>query len=60
MKKLTKQEQFVSDMIRCRGIAFARLGMQVEVAGDFGTIVGMNSGANLDVSFDLFENCFIR
>ena len=51
MKKMTKAEQFVADMKRCRGIDFARLGMQVEVAGDIGTIVGMNSSANLDVVF---------
>lgn len=38
-------------MKRCRGIDFARIGMQVEVAGDIGTIVGMNSSANLDVKF---------
>lgn len=50
-RKLTKAEQFVADMKRCRGIDFARIGMQVEVAGDIGTIVGMNSSANLDVKF---------
>lgn len=50
-RKLTKSEQFVADMKRCRGIDFARIGMQVEVDGDIGTIVGMNSSANLDVKF---------
>jgi hypothetical protein len=49
--KLTKAEQFIADMKRCRGIDFARIGMQVEVEGDIGTIVGMNSSANLDVVF---------
>lgn len=47
----TKAEQFIADMKRCRGIDFARIGMQVEVDGDIGTIVGMNSCANLDVVF---------
>lgn len=51
MKKLTKAEQFVADMKRCRGIEFARVGMQIEVDGDIGTIVGMNGSANLDVVF---------
>lgn len=51
MKKLTKDEQFVADMVRCRGIDFAKLGMMVEVYGDIGTIVGMNGSANLDVVF---------
>lgn len=50
-RKLTKAEQFVADMTRCRGIDFARIGMQVEVNGDIGTIVGMNGSANLDVKF---------
>ena len=50
-RKLTKAEQFVADMKRCRGIDFARIGMQIEVDGDIGTIVGMNSSANLDVKF---------
>lgn len=51
MTKLTKEAQFIADMIRCRDMDWVRLGMQVEVAGDMGTIVGMNSGANLDVVF---------
>jgi hypothetical protein len=51
VKKLTKSEKFIEDMIRCRGIDFARIGMQVEVAGDIGTIVGMNLAGNLDVVF---------
>lgn len=49
--RLSKADQFVADMKRCRGIDFARIGMQVEVDGDMGTIVGMNSSANLDVVF---------
>lgn len=49
---MTKKEQkFVDDMIRCRGMDFVRLGMMVEVEGQMGTIVGMNSSANLDVVF---------
>lgn len=51
VRKLTKAEQFIADMKRCRGIDFARIGMQIEVDGDIGTIVGMNSSANLDVKF---------
>jgi hypothetical protein len=50
-KKLTKAAQFVEDMFRLRNITFARIGMLVEVAGDIGTIRGMNSSANLDVVF---------
>lgn len=46
-----KQQQFIEDMKRLRGIDFARLGMLVEVSGDSGTIVGMNRSANLDVVF---------
>jgi hypothetical protein len=49
--RLSKADQFIADMKRCRGIDFARIGMQVEVDGNMGTIVGMNSGANLDVVF---------
>ncbi|MGQ6549756.1 hypothetical protein ACUNEV_19760 [Serratia sp. IR-2025] len=48
---MSKEKQFIKDMIRCRGIDFARLGMMVEVYGDLGTIVGMNGSANLDVVF---------
>ncbi|OCJ24586.1 hypothetical protein [Serratia sp. 14-2641] len=48
---MNKEKQFIKDMIRCRGIDFARLGMMVEVYGDQGTIVGMNGSANLDVVF---------
>ncbi|WP_025122401.1 MULTISPECIES: hypothetical protein [unclassified Serratia (in: enterobacteria)] len=48
---MSKEKQFIEDMIRCRGIDFARLGMMVEVYGDQGTIVGINSSANLDVVF---------
>ncbi len=50
-RKKSKAEQFQADMIRCRDIEFARLGMMVEVDGDMGTIVGMNDSANLDVRF---------
>ncbi|WP_342753774.1 hypothetical protein AAGQ96_13000 [Pantoea sp. MBD-2R] len=46
-----KEKQFIDDMIRCRGIEFARIGMMVEVYGDIGTIAGMNGSANLDVVF---------
>jgi hypothetical protein len=46
-----KEKKFVEDMKRCRGIEFARIGMMVEVDGHIGTIVGMNSSANLDVVF---------
>lgn len=46
-----KERKFIDDMIRCRRIDFARLGMMVEVYGDIGTIVGMNGSANLDVVF---------
>lgn len=49
--RLSKAGQFVADMKRCRGIDFARIGMQVEVDGNMGTIVGMNRSANLDVRF---------
>lgn len=51
MTRLSKADQFIADMKRCRGIDFARIGMQVEVDGDMGTIAGMNSSANLDVVF---------
>ena len=37
--------------IRLRSIEFAKIGMMIEVDGDLGTIVGMNSSANLDVQF---------
>lgn len=47
----SKNQIFVEDMIRCRGINFAKIGMMVEVDGDRGTIVGMNHSANLDVVF---------
>lgn len=46
-----KEEQFIADMIRCRGIEFARLGMKVEFEGEAGTIVGINSSSNLEVKF---------
>ncbi|MGU5698598.1 hypothetical protein ACV1D9_15730 [Aeromonas allosaccharophila] len=46
-----KAAQFKADMLRCRGIEFAELGMMVEVDGDMGTIEGMNGSANLNVRF---------
>lgn len=49
MKK--KEQEFIKEMIRLRGIDFARLGMMVEVRGDPGTIKGINNSANLDVVF---------
>lgn len=51
MEKTKKEAQFRSDMMRCRGIEFAKLGMMVEVDGDIGTIEGMSGSANLDVRF---------
>ncbi|WP_426106337.1 hypothetical protein [Massilia sp. TSP1-1-2] len=51
MKKVSKADQFIADMIRCRGMDWVRIGMQIEVSGDMGTIMGMNSSANLDVVF---------
>ena len=47
----SKEQKFLDDMKRCRGIEFARLGMMVEVDGHLGTIVGINRSANLDVVF---------
>ena len=49
--KSKKAAQFKADMLRCRGIEFAELGMMVEVDGDIGTIEGINGSANLDVRF---------
>lgn len=48
---MTKAEQFIADMERVRGITFARIGMQVEVCGEIGTIAGMNHSGNLDVRY---------
>jgi len=45
-----KQQHFVDEMMRMRGIEFARLGMQVEVNGHIGTIT-KTIGANLGVTF---------
>ena len=63
-QQMTKDEQFLEDMIRCRSIEFARLGMTVEVNGVMGTIEGINRNANLDVRFtdqlehgDNLHNC---
>lgn len=50
-RKQTNDQRFASDMKFHRGIDFAFIGMMVEVDGDIGTIVGMNSSANLDVLF---------
>lgn len=50
-RKLKKDEMFLRDIMRTRGIDFAHIGMMVEVDGDIGTIVGINGGANLDVVF---------
>lgn len=50
-RRLSKAEQFIADMMRTRGMDWVRIGMQIEIAGDLGTIVGMNSSANLDVRF---------
>lgn len=49
--KLTKAQTFQDEMQRLRGIDFAFIGMQIEMDGDIGTIVGMNVRANLDVTF---------
>lgn len=46
-----KEDQFIAEMIRCRGIEFARLGMMVECDGDAGTIIDINSSSNLNVRF---------
>jgi hypothetical protein len=46
-----KEKQFIEDMTRCRGVDWIRLGMKIEVNGNAGTIVGMNSGGNLDVFY---------
>ncbi|HAT2715829.1 TPA: hypothetical protein I8303_004639 [Aeromonas hydrophila] len=43
--KNKKAAQFRADMLRCRGVEFAEIGMQVEVDGAIGTIVGMNGSA---------------
>jgi hypothetical protein len=51
MKRQTKDQRFIEDMTRCRGMDWVRLGMMVEVDGHLGTIKGMNSSANLDVEF---------
>lgn len=48
-RKATAAQQFIDDMTRTRSIEFARLGMQVEVNGEMGTIAGMNANANLNV-----------
>lgn len=50
-KALTAKEQhFIEEMERVRGIEFARIGMQVEMDGDIGTIAGTRNG-NLTVTF---------
>jgi hypothetical protein len=50
-KRKSKDQQFIDDMIRYRGIDFARIGMMVEVYGEIGTIIGMGASANLEVVF---------
>jgi hypothetical protein len=55
----TNLERF-EDTCRKRGITFAKQGMKVKVAGNYGRIVGSNSSMNLDVLFDGHErssNC---
>lgn len=44
------QKQFVETCAR-RGIPFAKIGMAVKVGKRKGTIIGVNSSANLDVAF---------
>jgi len=47
-------------MKELRGIEFAHIGMNIEVNGRKGTIVGSNSSLNLDVCFDgdsYISNC---
>lgn len=48
-----KEKRFIEDLVRTRGagLNFVRLGMEVAVSGDRGTIVGLNASANLDVKF---------
>ncbi|MFH0995776.1 MAG: hypothetical protein V1844_09810 [Pseudomonadota bacterium] len=46
-----KEQQFIDEMKRLRGMDFVKIGMMVEVNGEIGTVVGMNSSANLDVIF---------
>ena len=48
-KKAIAAQQFIDDMNRTRSIEFARMGMQVEVNGEMGTIAGFNASANLNV-----------
>ena len=48
-----KEKRFVEDLVRTRGqsLDFVRLGMEISVSGDRGTVVGLNGSANLDVKF---------
>ena len=48
-----KESRFIQDIIRVRGpeLDFVRLGMEVEVSGDRGTISGLNASGYLDVRF---------
>ena len=48
---MTKKQQFIADIKRCRGIDFAQIGQMVEVGGDIGTIKGLNDSGNLDIVF---------
>lgn len=45
-----KEQHFVDEMERVRGIEFARIGMQVQMNGEVGTIAGTKNG-NLSVTF---------
>ncbi|MCF5371917.1 hypothetical protein GIW05_03105 [Pseudomonas syringae] len=49
-------QRFEEDMLRCRGVEFARLGMTAEVDGNMGTVEEMNASANLVVRFDNEES----
>lgn len=49
--EMNEKQHFIDDMKIHRGIDFAQIGMMVKVGDDIGTIVGMNSSANLDVIF---------
>ena len=46
-----KEQQFINNMKRLRGIDFVRIGMMIDVNGEIGSVVGMNDAANLDVVF---------
>jgi hypothetical protein len=46
-----QNEQFKLDIKRTRGVDFIKLGMKVEIDGQFGVVVGINHSANLKVKF---------